>query len=130
MKLFEFFSVPSVDDHESEKYKKTGDGQHRQQLSNDLYWYILDHDQLHKKHVIPIAHKLDQEYKKTKKIDKSKNLECWMPMVREACLEFHEKNKIPGDPKKIFDEEMCEHLCKRLADRYIEDIKKGEYKLG
>jgi hypothetical protein len=130
MNLFEFFSVPSVEKHEQENPTKQDDDQQRQKLANDLYWYILDHDHFHKKHVMPIAQGMDREYQKTKKLDRSKYSECWMPLVREACLEFHEKHKMPGNPKKVFDEEICKHLCKRLADRYIEDIKKGEYKLG
>ena len=128
MKLYEMFSVPSIDEHEKNSYGKNDDDQQREKLATDVFWHILDHDHLHKKHVIPKLHEMYQEYKKNKKIDKTKYQECWMPMVREACLEFHEKNKIPGHPKKIFDKEMCEHLCRRLAERYVEDIKKGEYK--
>jgi len=130
MKLFEFFSVPSVKEYEEKKHDNPESDNERAQLAEELFWYILDHDDLHKKHFIPAAQKISQEYKKNKKLDKSKYQECWMPMVREACLKFHEKNKIRGNPKKVFDKEMCEHLCKLLADRYIEDIKKGEYKLG
>jgi hypothetical protein len=131
MNLFEFFSVPSIDEHEDKKKgANPKDDTERQQLSDELFWYILDHDDIHKKHFLPIAKKIHDEYKKTKKIDRSKYQECWMPMVREACLEFHEKNKMFGHPNKVFDGELCKHLCKRLAERHIEDIKKGEYKLG
>ena len=131
MKLFEFFSVPSVDEHNDKKKGDNPDSDsERQRLANDLYWYILDHDSIHKEHFIPIAQKIEKEFKKDKKIDKSKYQECWMPMVKQACLEYHKKNKMHGNPKKVFDEDLCKHLCKRLADRFIEDIKKGEYKLG
>jgi len=131
MNLFEFFSVPSVKDHEDNKKGQapTSDDE-RRQLSDELFWYMLDHDDLHKKHVIPQLHKIKKDNKDLKKIDRSEYRECWMPMVREACLKFHKENKMSGHPSKIFDEEICKQLCRRLADRYIEDIKKGEYELG
>lgn len=131
MNLFEFFSVPSVKDHQDkEKGQTPTSDSERHQLTDELFWYILDHDDLHKKHVIPQLHKIRNDSKDSKKIDKSKYQECWIPLVKEACLKFHKENKMSGHPKKVFDEEICKQLCRRLADRYIEDIKKGEYKLG
>ena len=130
MNLFEFFSVPSIEKHNQDKSIKKDDDHERQQLANDLYWYILDHDHYHKKHTKPNLQRMGRDFKKTKKVDRSKYTECWMPLVREAALEYHEKHKMQGNPKKVFDEEICKHLCRRIADRYIEDIKKGEYKLG
>jgi len=130
MTLFEFFSVPSIKKHEETKFNNPADDKERQELANELFYYIIDHDDLHKEQFIPIAQAIHREFKKNKKVDKSKYIECWMPMVRQACLEFHKKMKINGNPKKIFDKKLCEHLCRKLADHYIKDITKGEYNLG
>ena len=128
MKLYEFFSVPSVndDEHKSDFTSKA----ERQRLANDIFWFILDHDQLHKKHFLPIAQEIYQQHKSKKEIDRKKYTECWMPMVREGCMAFYKESKMMGDPKKLFDQEMCKSICERLAEKHIEDIRKGEYKLG
>jgi hypothetical protein len=129
MKLYEFFSVPSVEkdeEHQLDDQSKTN----REKLANDLFWYMLDHDDLHKKHFIPIAQKINRELKSGKKIDREEYTECWMPMVKEGCLEFHKEHKMKGDPKKLFDKEICKGLCHRLAEKHLEDLEKKSYKLG
>ena len=129
MKLYEFFSVPSLENDQDGKSEKMSDS-NRERLANDLYWYILDHDDLHKKHFMPIAKQIEQTLRSTKKIDRDSVKEQWMPMVKEACLDYYKKHNMQGHPKKIFDEEFCKGLCERLSDQYIEDIRKGSYKLG
>jgi hypothetical protein len=129
MLLKEFFSVPSVKDNDPrlgfDKDSKT----EKEKLSNEIFWYILDHDKLHKKHFMPIAQDMHEAIK-SGKLDRNKYTECWMPMVREGCLDYHEEKKMAGNPKKMFDEDFCKEICEKLAEQYIEDIRKGEYKLG
>jgi hypothetical protein len=129
MKLYEFFSVPSLGDSENKDHTNDKDGE-REQLANDLYWYILDNDHLHKKHFFPIAHEINAQVKKDKDIDKKKYTECWLPMVKEGALMFYKQMQLKGNPKKIFDKEMCEHICKRIAERHLKDIAEGQYDLG
>jgi hypothetical protein len=129
MKLYEFFSVPSVEkdeEHQSDDQSSTN----REKLANDLFWYILDNDDLHKKHFIPIAQEINRKLKTDKKVDREEYTECWMPMVKEGCLEFHKEHKMKGDPKKLFDKEICKGLCHRFAEKHLEDIEKKSYKLG
>jgi hypothetical protein len=129
MKLYEFFSVPSVEkdeEHQSDDQSRAN----REKLANDLFWYILDNDDLHKKHFIPIAQEINRKLKKDKKVDREEYTECWMPMVKEGCLKFHKENKMKGDPKKLFDNEICKGLCHRFAEKHLEDIEKKSYKLG
>jgi hypothetical protein len=129
MKLYEFFSVPSIEkdeEHQSDDQSNTN----REKLVNDLFWYILDHDDLHKKYFIPIAQKIDRKLRAEEKVDREEYTECWMPMVKEGCLEFHKENKMKGDPKKLFDKEICKGLCHRFAEKHLEDLEKKSYKLG
>jgi hypothetical protein len=129
MKLYEFFSVPSIEKDEEGQSEKMSD-ENREQLANDLYWYILDHDKLHKEHFIPIAQKINRDLKSKKKIDRDALRLEWMPMVEAGCLAFHKEHKMQGRPSKLFDKEFCKELCERLSDNYLEDIRKDEYKLG
>ena len=129
MKLYEFFSVTSVDP-EREDNKGKLDDENREKIANDLFWFILDHDRLHKEHFLPIARDIHRQYKKNKKVDRADFTECWMPMVREACLEFHKEHQMKGNPKSVFDKEFCKGVCERLAEKHIDDITKNRYKLG
>lgn len=129
MKLYEFFSVPSIEKDAEGTSKHTSD-ETREKLANDVYWYILDHDDLHKKHFLPIAREMAQQYNATKKLNRDEYTECWMPMVREGCMDFHKEHKMKGHPSKIFNSDFCKEMCHRLAERYIADIRKSEYKLG
>ena len=130
MLLTEFFSVPSIKDNDPKLGFKDPDSKtQREKLANDVFWFILDHDRLHKEHFFPIAKEINEAIKKNK-LDRKKYTECWMPMVEEGCKDYHEEHKMKGNPKKIFDEEFCKEMCERIAEQYIEDIRKGEYRLG
>lgn len=129
MKLYEFFSVPSLEQDKENQLEKMSN-ENREQIANEVYWFILDHDKLHKEHFIPIARDIAKELKVNKKVDRDAVRSKWMPMVKEGCLEFHKKHKMKGNPSKIFDKEFCKGLCERLSDKYIDDIRKGEYDLG
>jgi hypothetical protein len=122
MKLFEFFSTLDVNlDNTKEK---TADEKYEMSLEekdhfkNDLFFYILDHDDIHRKHFHDIAEHLTDETKPS----------VWMPIVKKGCMEFHNQNKFLAHPKELFDKEMMEELCHMLDDHYRKDIKKGEYR--
>ena len=127
MKLYEFFSVPSVEkdeEHQSDDQSSTN----REKLANDLFWYILDNDDLHKKHFIPIAQEINRKLKTDKKVDREEYTECWMPMVKEGCLEFHKEHKMKGDPKKLFEKEYCKEKCESNRRFYKKLIEKKNKK--
>lgn len=132
MKLFEFFSRSKLDlngknkddDRLVEKNKTSDD-----ELADTVYWYILDHDRLHKEHFMPLAREIYNQHKK-KGFDKNNYVEKWMPMVNKGCLEFYKHKKMSGDPKDIFTKEMRKDLCHRLSEQNYEDIIKNEYRLG
>lgn len=96
-----------------------------QNISDDLFWYILDHDQLHKDYFFPIAKKI----KKSGGCDADKVTEIFMPMVIKGCKEYYSKNKMTEKISKCFPKSMREEICQKLYDHYHDDILKGRYKL-
>lgn len=100
--------------------------QQEEKLDNDLFWYIIDHDKLHKDYFFPIAKKL----KKLKECTPEQVLEMFMPMVEKGCKEYYEYKEMKGKLGKEFPKDLREELCKRLYDHYREDIEKDKYNLG
>ncbi len=95
-------------------------------MDDNLFWFILDHDRLHKDYFFPIAKKL----KGLKECGDSMIYELFMPMVVKGCKEYFSDKKLDGRLSKQFPLEMREELCKRLYDHYKENINKGKFKLG
>lgn len=96
---------------------------------NDLWWFILDHDDIHVDHVLPLAKKVSNLQTK-KKFDHGKFIKEWMPIVNKACVEYYKSKKMSGDLNDIFTIKIRKDMCHRLADHFHNDIEKGEYKLG
>jgi len=129
MLLKEFFSVPSVKDHNDFKEPGKHSDEEKAKLANDVFWFILDHDRLHKKYFMPVAQEMYVSGKNTD-ISLDEYTECWLPMVKKGCLEYHKEHKLKGNPGKIFDKEFCKEVCERIAEKHFEDVKKNAYKLG
>lgn len=122
MKLLEFFGKTTIANKSSEK--------HNNDFSNDeLFWFIVDNDSLHKKHFFPIAKKIKESHHTNKK-DRPNFVAEFMPMVKQGCLEFYAKEKMIGKPAKLFPKDLREEMCQRLYDHYYEDVIKGQYNLG
>lgn len=124
MLLNEFFGK-SIDIKKSSSNENRDD----KNMSDDLFWFILDHDRLHKDHAIPLARKIKHDHQH-ESLDKSKMIKEFMPMVKKGCMEYYHKNKMSGKPEKLFPEELREELCEKLYDHYCEDVLKDKYKLG
>lgn len=95
-------------------------------MADDLFWFIIDHDRLHKDYFFPIAKKL----KKLKDCDDDTIYEMFMPMVIKGSKEYYNHNEMNGKLSKKFPVEMRKELCHRLYNQYKEDIDKKVYKLG
>ena len=98
-------------------------------IGNDLFWFIIDHDRLHKDHFHPLAKKIHHSHK-SGKLDKENIVKDFLPMVKKGCMEFYEKNKLPGRLQDHFDKEFVKDMCERLFDHYREDVVQGKYKIG
>lgn len=130
MKLYEFFGNINHDvDRDKEKDSFSLGKEEQQELSDQLFWYILDHDELHKKHFLPTAKQIKNSHKEDKK-EGHHDWKMWLPMVNKGCKHFYKDHQVKGDPKEIFNKKLRIDLCKRLVDHFHKDIIKGEYKLG
>jgi len=102
-------------------------GRDDKKIDNDLFWFIIDHDKLHKDYFFPIAAKLSKD---KEQYDRSKMVKEFMPMVVKGCKEFYEKKKMKGRLGQAFSKDLRKDMCERLLDHYKEDIIKGKYKIG
>jgi hypothetical protein len=99
------------------------------EMHDDLYWYIVDHDKLHKDFFHPLAKKIKHAHK-SGKIDKETLVKEFMPMVNKGCMEYYKEKKMKGNLDKAVSREVREEMCERLYDHYCDDIVKDTYKLG
>lgn len=116
MRLNEFFGNYNISSTSEDK---------SQDNSDDLFWYIVDHDKIHKDYFIPIAKKL----KNIAECGQDEVYELFMPMVNKGCKEYYTSKKLQGKLSKQFPKQLRETLCQRLYDHYHEDILKNKYKL-
>ena len=123
MLLNEFFGKAINPTKELEKDRDS------KEIGDDLFWYIVDHDRLHKDYFHPIAKKMMHAHKKNK-LSKDEMEEEFMPMVKKGCMEYYHHKKMDGKPEKIFNKELCKDMCEKLFNHYKEDVVKGHYKLG
>lgn len=87
-------------------------------MHDELFWFILDHDRLHKEYFMPMARKFKGQH------DKETLLGELMPMVEKGCKEFYAHNKMEGKLGKLFPEELRKELCSKLYDHYTENVGK------
>ena len=130
MKLFEFFGNINHDPNEGkDRDLDSPSKEEEQQLGDDVYWFILDEDDLHKKFFMPIAKELKKKYDDTTD-DASNDWKVWIPMVNAGCMKYYKEHKLEEHPKDAFPKELRTELCKRLEEHYRENITNGEYELG
>lgn len=118
MRLNEFFGKTT--DVNKELSKKRDDRGH----GDNLFWYIIDHDKLHKEYF----HDLEKQIKNPKTQDKEYIVKEFMPMVRKGCREYYQHQKMTSRFEETFTKEMMQDMCERLYDHYREDVIKGKYK--
>jgi len=130
MKLYEFFGVPKSDngkpnprDELSGKTRKEHD-----KLADELYWFILDDDDLNKKEFMPLAREISRE-QANKTFNHEATIKKWMPLVKKACMKYYKDHEMTEAPDDVFPKDLRKGLCQRLADQHHKDIASGEYKL-
>lgn len=122
MLLNEFFGTKVFNVDEPEK-RKDDDKIKESELADQIFEFLLNDDELHKKHFLPIARKL--KLSKSKEKDPS----VWIPYVNDTCLKFHKDHKIIESPKDVFTKELRKDLCRRCCEHFNEDIFKDNYKV-
>jgi hypothetical protein len=123
MLLNEFFGKPI--DINKEMSKDSND----KEMHDDLFWYIVDHDKLHKDYFMPLAKKMKQQSTK-EQLDKEQCIKEFLPMVKKGCMEYYQHKKMKNNPDKVFPKELQKELCEKLFNHYHEDIVKDKYNLG
>ena len=121
MILKEFFSKP-IDISANQKSREDT----KNIKKDDLFWYILDHDKLHKDYFFPIAKKI----KTLKDCGPDEIIELYMPMVKKGCKEYYEHKKLSGKLGKLFPDDMREELCHQLHDHFFDDVQHDKYSIG
>ena len=121
MKLYEFFgSNLDMKKHDP----AVMDREEKEKMLQDIFYYMIDHDDLHKKHFIDIAREIH------KNPAKEHSPKIWLPLINKSCMEFYKEMKMEGDPKELFSKDLRKELCHKAADHYHKDIMMGEYTLG
>ena len=124
MKLYEFFGRPvNLGNKETQSEQDISD--HK----DELFWYILDHDRLHKDHAVDLIKKMSRD-NKTGKLNREECVSSLRTMVEKGCMEFYHKKEMKGKPAKHFPKELRDGLCEQLCDHFIEAINKKEFQLG
>lgn len=122
MKLLEFFGKSINTDTKSLERKD------EKNISDELFWFILDHDKIHKDYAIPLAKKIKDNHK-MESLDKQSMVKEFMPMVEKGCKEFYIKRKMNGKLGKLFPKDLREELCDKLYDHFCDDIVHNKYKI-
>jgi hypothetical protein len=115
MLLVEFFGKPIDVDKELRKNRNDNVN------NNELFWFIIDHDKLHKDYFHSLANKIYDAHK-SKDLDKINLVKEFMPMVKKGCMEFYHKNKLQGHFEDNFSKDLMKDLCEKLYDHYREDV--------
>lgn len=96
---------------------------------DDLFWFIVNHDRLHKDYFMPLARTFKKRHAENN-VNESQCIKEFMPMVKKGCMEYYSKNKLEGKAEKLFPKELRERMCQRLYDHYYEDVINDSYNLG
>lgn len=94
--------------------------------SDDIFWFIVNHNKLHKDHVPAIV----KEIKSSTDMNDEQILKTFTPIVHKGCKEYYESKKLLGKLGKIFPKKLREELCHKLYDYFHDDVIKNKYKLG
>ena len=131
MKLYEFFGHINLD-HGDDKNKDPAktDSLQEEELLTSVFEFILDDDELHKKHFMPIAKNIKKAEKDGDPKTDSKSWKLWIPMVNAGCMKYYKEHDVKKHPNDAFTKEVRKELCQKLADHYHPDIIKNIYELG
>ena len=129
MKLYEFFNVPVDPQKKPDPHFNHISAEEKQKMADDVFWFILDNDALHKEYIMPVISDLKSQITDPE-FNKEKFNKKWAPMVSKGCGLFYKKEKLSKDPKDLFDNNLKDELCKRLTDKLMDEVKDDAYQVG
>lgn len=127
MKLLEFFNIPN--DNPS-KFDVQGKSQEdKNKIQDDLYWFIIDNDDLHKQFVLPFVSDLKAHLSQPD-FNVNRFKKNWVPMINKGCRMYYNDKKLKSNPDSLFTKELKKNLLDKITDKYIDDIKNNSYDIG
>jgi hypothetical protein len=127
MKLFEFFNVPVDNKDKPMKIGKSKDD--KLKLADEIFWFIIDNDALHKEFVLPFAAELKDKIS-SPEFNKERFHKMWGPMVAKGCKLYHKKEKLKDSPDSLFDDEFKKDICQKVSDKFQDEFKNKYYQVG
>lgn len=129
MKLYEFFNVPVDPLKKPDPHFDHISAEEKQKMADNVFWFILDNDSLHKEYVLPYISDLKNQLT-SPDFNREKFSKYWAPMVNKGCNLFHRKEKLTKNPDKLFDDNLKRDICKKLTDKFIDEVKNDMYFIG
>ena len=94
---------------------------------NELDLYINNNEDLYRKNFMPLIHWLNRSLKNNT-YNHDNAIKKWNLLVNDAARDYTKEFGKPGeDVKDFFPQETRAKVAQVLADRELENIKKGEY---
>jgi hypothetical protein len=130
MKLYEFFNVP-VDKKEKAfpDYANSKSDEEKTKIADQLFWYIIDNDDLHKEFVLPFIKDMKAQIT-SPGFNRDRFTKKWLPMINKGAKLFYKHEKLKDDPKDLFTDNLKDELCKQLCDKFIDEVKEDHYHIG
>ena len=97
---------------------------------NELDLYINNNEDLYRKRFMPLVHNLNRDVKNNR-YNHDNATKQWNLLVNDAAREYVKEFGKPGeDVKDMFSQDSRAKVARVLADRELENMKKGEYDLA
>ena len=96
-------------------------------LEDNIYYFIIDDDRLHKEHFLPLAINYYKQ-KDRKDFDRKSFAKSCLPMVKDGCRAYCKTLKLEdGIPDGMLNKGLFRSLAHRLVDQIINDVKEDAY---
>jgi len=97
---------------------------------NELDLYIMNNEDLYRKHFMPLVHWLSHSLKNNT-YNHDNAIKKWNLLVNDAAREYvKEFGKPHEDVKDMFPQDSRAKVAQVLADRELENMKAGEYNVA
>lgn len=124
MRLLEFFNPKhgKWDQHDKDNDLVPKDDN----LEDNIYYFILDDDRIHKEHFLPLA--IDYyNQKDNDNFDRKSFAKSCLPMVKDGCRAYCKSLKSEEIPDEMLNKDLFRSLAHRLVDQIINDVKEDAY---
>lgn len=128
MKLFEFFNIPPEEKTQNKPGSLRPSPEELEQMKDNVFWFIVDQDDLHKNYMLPLIKKYGSEIK-DHNLDRNRFEKEWLPMINKGCGMYHKENELTMNPAELYND-LKDDLAKRFVEKIISDIQDDAYSIG